>query len=478
MVELPRGPWGGPRGAALVTAAVDARLAGYHRPIPLPLLRDLHEAYLGAWGGAALRPDPWDNALAWATQPLHATSSLLEPADDGYLAFDYLVDEAARDPTAPPIPDATWQALIQHAEPADVVEVAWRASFAGRIEQVESAFAEALAAEAYVAAAEVAKCLGEAGHERRAVEMLETTIARAAADLNVSAEDLLAMRSALAWHVGPSVFGQGDPNRALEIARQVVHDSTTVHGTAHPTTLAARIVLARQVGAAGDPHQALAMAREVDAEATASLGTGHWWTLSARFEVAIWTRRVDGAAAGAERFAELIQQAEQLEPQPRKVIISSMWNLGSCLSDAGDHLRAVQVSQAAVDEARQAYGEEHIRVLRMRLTHASAVGSSGDHRSAATLGGSLASDCTGFLGKSHLTTLQARLELAHWTAAAGDYTTATQLYDALQADLAQLFDHDHWLAKQCRTELAELHQDGGPAGTDERPPGTRTNRHT
>jgi eukaryotic-like serine/threonine-protein kinase len=418
-----------------------------------------------------------DTALAWATQPLHATSSLLEPADDGYLAFDYLVDEAARDPTTPPIPDATWKALIQHAEPADAVEIAWQASFAGRIEQVESAFARALAAHEYLGAARAAFCLGEAGHERRAIELLEATIAKAEADPSMSPEDLLTVRRALAWQIGSKVSGHGDPHRALQIARQVLRDSTTIHGPAHPETLSATVALARQVGAAGDPNRALALAREIDAEATATLGADHETTLRARFEIAHWTRAVDGAAAAAEGYAKLIEQMEALEPEPRSAIIDSMWNLGSCLSDVGDHARAVQISAAAIDKARQAYGDTHMRVLRMRLTHIRVIGSSGDPGSAATLGGRLASDCAELLGESHLTTLEARHELAYWTAAAGDQKTAIPLYHVLQADLDKFLDHDHWLTHHNRAEFAELEQQGSPLRADEQLPGHGTNRH-
>lgn len=79
-----------------------------------------------------------------------------------------------------------------------------------------------------------------------------------------------------------------------------MRESTTVHGPDHRETLAARIGLARQVGAAGNSFQALSMAREVDAAATAALGADDLTTLSARFEVAVWTTEVDGAAAGAE----------------------------------------------------------------------------------------------------------------------------------------------------------------------------------
>ena len=172
---------------------------------------------------------------------------------------------------------------------------------------------------------------GSEGREGRAIELLETTIAEAQGDPAVPAPDLLAMRHLLAWEVGEKLGGHGDPQRALEIARRVVRDSTTVYGPAHRETLHATITLARQVGAAGNPREALALAREVDATAIAAFGAGGCTTLNARFEVAVWTREVDGAAAGAERYAELIRQAERLEVPPQSVIADSMWNLAGCL---------------------------------------------------------------------------------------------------------------------------------------------------
>ncbi|MGH3629598.1 MAG: hypothetical protein ACRDRL_19450, partial [Sciscionella sp.] len=53
-----------PRGAALVAAAVDARRTGYHQALPIAFLERLHEFYLEERGGAALRPEPWEQALA------------------------------------------------------------------------------------------------------------------------------------------------------------------------------------------------------------------------------------------------------------------------------------------------------------------------------------------------------------------------------------------------------------------------------
>lgn len=68
-----------PRGAALVMAAVDARRTGMRRPLPVSVLASLHQPYLTARGGVLLRPEPLQQALCWATTPLHATSSLLIP---------------------------------------------------------------------------------------------------------------------------------------------------------------------------------------------------------------------------------------------------------------------------------------------------------------------------------------------------------------------------------------------------------------
>jgi len=235
-----------------------------------------------------------------------------------------------------------------------------------------------------------------------------------------------------------------------------VRESTTVYGPDHRETLAARIGLARQVGAAGNPGQALTMAQEADAAATAALGADDRTTLSARFEVAIWTWEVDGAAAGARRFTELIQQAEQIRPQPWSLIADSMWNLAGCLSDVGDHAQAIQVSGDAVSLCQQLWGATHARVLVRRLTQARVIGSSGDPQTAADLSGRLAEDCAEILGGAHLTTLEARHAVARWTGAAGDHQAAEQRYVALLADLIRILGEHHWLTQQCRTELAEI----------------------
>lgn len=114
---LAGGPGGNPRGAALVAAAVDLARCGITGPIPLSTLLILHEIYLERAGGDLLRPESQAQALDWATKRRYGVTSLLLPMKAGshYRIFDYLPDALARSGHALTIPEATWEAALQHA---------------------------------------------------------------------------------------------------------------------------------------------------------------------------------------------------------------------------------------------------------------------------------------------------------------------------------------------------------------------------
>lgn len=119
-----------PRGAALVAAGVDARRAGYHRPLPVDVLRHLHEDYLSRRGGVELRPEPFAEALRWAvtpTVPAGANSLLLGDTEHGCLAFDYLIDL----PTREAIPESVWAAVTELAPLHEAYTIACSAWLAG-----------------------------------------------------------------------------------------------------------------------------------------------------------------------------------------------------------------------------------------------------------------------------------------------------------------------------------------------------------
>jgi tetratricopeptide (TPR) repeat protein len=107
-----------PRGAAIVAAAIDSYRAGLHDFVPLEMLRTIHEHYLDAAGGPLLRPEPFGEAITWATQRLAGVSSLIMPGKDGqsYRAFDYLTDRIMLAADEHPIPKATWDAVYAHVK--------------------------------------------------------------------------------------------------------------------------------------------------------------------------------------------------------------------------------------------------------------------------------------------------------------------------------------------------------------------------
>ncbi|MCC9310709.1 hypothetical protein LN042_27175 [Kitasatospora sp. RB6PN24] len=99
---------GNPRGHSLVAAAIDLARAGLVAPIKLSDLEGLHGLYLNQAGGAVLRPEKFEEAVEWATSVRFGVTSLLMPDGDGWRAFDYLVDAAAREDRNFPTGEPFW----------------------------------------------------------------------------------------------------------------------------------------------------------------------------------------------------------------------------------------------------------------------------------------------------------------------------------------------------------------------------------
>ncbi|WP_414169578.1 hypothetical protein ACMATS_29150 [Streptoverticillium reticulum] len=80
-------------GAALISAAIDFRRAGYFSPIPQEWIEAAFSAYLDPRAAKRVGPVQLGDAISWATEPLRGASSCLEVAGDRLFSpFDYLVD--------------------------------------------------------------------------------------------------------------------------------------------------------------------------------------------------------------------------------------------------------------------------------------------------------------------------------------------------------------------------------------------------
>lgn len=136
------------RGQALISAAVDCRRAGHHKPIPATLLGQLHLDFLPpAWRHRADLP-PIDSGLHWAAQRVLGASSPLHPhPDQHYLASDYLLDRTQHGttPLTGPTRDSTWTTLIHALSADDNRDVAAAAYHDGRLDIAELALAPSAA---------------------------------------------------------------------------------------------------------------------------------------------------------------------------------------------------------------------------------------------------------------------------------------------------------------------------------------------
>ena len=232
-------PGAHPRGAALVAAAVLARRCGIHRPLPEPVLSRAAKPFLAARGGTLLRPEPLAEALAWATAPLQATSSLLQPRDGGYLVFDYLIDAVPK--AAPPL--TALEALITVATLDEVVDLGdlawgWRLH-----DQMEQAF-------------------------RRALEHPKPEQRDRALDMLTYLVDVR--------------YG---PDRAMEFAAEMVRERTERLGAQHPDTLAARLGQVWPIGE-HDRAGALSICQALLPLVEQAAGSDAWRTLIVRRTIA------------------------------------------------------------------------------------------------------------------------------------------------------------------------------------------------
>ncbi|MFG2995190.1 hypothetical protein [Streptomyces sp. NPDC048340] len=440
------------RGAALVTAAVEARRAGWAHPLPTALLRDLHERHLAARGGFGLRPESWEEAVAWATTPLYATSSMLLPLDpsgDAHYVFDYLPDAVDASPEGAPIPEETWTRLIAEADPATCEAIGWEAVRRTRYTAARTAFQKALDAGVVTGAVGLARVLGEARQVQEACRVLRTALGSVPAETDPDA--LLALRRALAWWSG----GAGHTEEALAMARAVHEEYARRYGDEHRATLEAALITARWLGATGRTSEALGLALDTGQRSLRVLGAEHRTTLDGRFEVAIWTGESGQPAEAARLWGELDEDAGRLLGERDKLTNDVRWNRAAVAADTGDTALALDLLTGVVEGRAALYGDAHPWTLAGRLELAGRTGRAGRTEEALALATTVTTDCVRSLGHAHELTLAGRHQQALWTARSGRSEEAGELFAALLADCGRLLGPDHPLTEGCRSQLAQ-----------------------
>jgi TIR domain-containing protein/tetratricopeptide repeat protein len=429
-----------PRAAALVAAAVDVCRAGVRRGVGVGLLRQLHGRYLASRGGDALRPEPFDEALGWATETLHATSSLLVPAGRGrYRPFGYLIDAVEADPEQSDIHETTWRALVTRMPASECWHVGNAAYARWLLDIARSAYQRAATAGNWSAELKITDCIGESGRRDDAVATLRGIIDARTRAVGARHPDVAEARQALAGWTGRA----GDPRAAARLLSELVHELATTVGPDQPDTLTARHALANWLGRAGRLPDAVAEYQRLVADRIRHDGPDHPHTLTARHELANWLGRSVSPEKALREHEEVAAARTRVLGADHPDTLRSRHRLSRLVCEVrGTDTGLPLLAQVIADRAR-VLGPDHPDTLRTRSQHVRWTGKAGHLADAVGLAEGLAGDCLRVLGAEHPDTLRARHHHARWTSEAGDHARATTLLRELIADWTRLLGPHH-----------------------------------
>jgi len=411
-----------PRGAALVAAAIDCRRAGYLSPLPKALLEELHQSYLDERGGRRLRPEPLEQAWAWATRQRRATAALLQPVDDNETqveVFDYLVDRHQKrvGPTAH-VPDHTVSTMLAHAATPDIEAIAWQMWRQGRYTLAAQALRQAVKAHresdgeqhpsTLTSRNNLATVLGDLGRLGEAEAELRAVVEVCRRVLGEEHPDTLASRGNLATvlrRLGRLGEAEAELRAVVEVCRRVL-------GEEHPDTLTSRGNLALVLRDLGRLGEAEAELRAVLEARCRVLGEEHPDTLTSRGNLATVLGDLGRLGEAEAELRAVLEARCRVLGEEHPDTLTSRGNLATVLRDLG-RLGEAEAELRAVLEARcRVLGEEHPDTLTSRNNLAFVLGRLGRLGEAeAELRAVLEARCR-LLGEEHPSTLTSRNNLA------------------------------------------------------------------
>lgn len=212
-------------GQALLSAAVDCRRAGYHRPIPSRVLVQIYGLYVSPARRDRADLPSVEEGFRWACQPVLGASSCLSPRSEGrYIASDYLLDrtQAGQGPLAGTVVlDEVWSTLLSLNDSHESGSVGVNAWWAGRKDIAEAALR--IAADAWDATGvmNLGPLLAEQGRMHEAEQhWLRAANAGwydAMYELGVISEDRADLKTAKQWYRRAA---KGDDPRAMNALGQ------------------------------------------------------------------------------------------------------------------------------------------------------------------------------------------------------------------------------------------------------------------
>lgn len=434
-----------PRGCALVLAAVDARRAGIHRPLPRALLEQVHEPYLRNRGGELLRPEPMDTALAWATTPLHATSSLLLPSEgEGFLAFDYLID--AIDKSA--MPAEALDGLISHATPDEAMDIADAAWQWQRLDQADAAFRHAAAGGKTEAALRRVDLIQERDGDAAAYSYARRVLADREQIIGPEHSDTLAARRIAIWETG-----EADPAAALSLVTQLHRQCRELLGPHDRVTLMVRRDIAHWTAEAGDHAAAARLCTDLAVDCAHALGRDDQLTIQVRISSASNTADAGDPGEAVRILDDLLDDITGYPEDHRTSATTARYHRALRLTQAGDHDKALCEWQGLLTDIIVTRGADSLS-LDIRHYIADSLGRSGDPRRAVQLLTQVIAEASELCPPRSRTMLYLGRHLAYWTGRAGSPDDAVRQLRQLTTDSTRQFGETDLGTLNLRRRLA------------------------
>jgi len=459
------------RGAALDSAAVDIRRAGYISAIPREVLEAVHQHYLDA----RTRREPLAEAWAWATRPAHASTALLEARTekDPVEVFDYLVDSTQRhaEPSRH-VPEPVVRAAIDAAAPADADSLAATAFTQGRYALAERGWHRAWQAQdrdpslghrdrrTLRSRGNLAMILGELGRLKQAEDEHRAVLDISTSVLGARDPDTLTARANFADWTGEA----GDPREARDLFAALLPDVERVLGDRHPETLRTRASLARWTGEAGEPGRARCLFAALLPDVEHELGPKNMESLRVRASVAGWTGQAGEPGRARDLFEALLPDVEHEVRREHPESLRVRASVAGWTGEAGEPSRARILFAALLPDVERVLGREHPESLRVRASVAGWTGEAGDPGQARDLFAALLPDVERVLGREHPEALKDRASLARWTGEAGDRGGARDLFADLLPISERVLGDRHPESLRVRANAAGWTGEAGDPG--------------
>lgn len=422
------------RAAALVIAAVDARRSGIHRPLSRETLVRAHESYLSKRGGHRLRPESIDSAIQWATTPLHATSSLLIPDDDGNLtAFDYLIDAIER----VAIPAGAFEAFVSAGRPEEFMDIGQAAWNWGKLDQAESAF-EAASATHVDGYSYRGYVIQERNGDEDQRKFLKNTIAELAEKFGWNHEKTIEVRTSLAWD---AEYGNNVRLGLRDLIR-LKNDTQHIIGRFHPATLNIRRGIAYWLGETGETREAIRILAELTHDCLDHLDESDPFT----YTVMIGYARHIATASTKERGLDLLNELEawmRTRRAPAQMFKLLEYTRARLLCESGRFQEGLKEFESLVANEEKMSGHMNSRTLSAHRETLEYLSKSGERARALQRAKLLLSECEANVDSNPIDMHYLRLSIADITGESGDTVEAARILVELRSKTYQQFgEHD------------------------------------